>query len=74
MDTKLKDEAIKQIKVHESVKTLGVCANPQLKWNVQHECVKKKMQDAIIKLTRTEMRVHQARMCFNMCMLTNVFF
>ena len=47
VDIKLKEEGIKQIKVHESIKTLGVCVNSQLNWNVQHDYVKNKMQDAV---------------------------
>ena len=73
VDIILKEEVIKQIKVHESIKTLGVCVNPQLNWNVHFGYVKNKMQDVVRKLMRTEIRVHQACMCFNVCMLTNVF-
>ena len=74
VDIKLKEEVIKQIKVHDSVKTLGVCVNPQLNWNVQFEYVKNKMQNTVRKLMRTEMRVHQVHMRFNTYMLTDVFF
>ena len=42
-DANLKDEVMKQKKVLESVKTLGVSVNPQLKWNIQCDYVKNKM-------------------------------
>ena len=60
--------------VNESIKTLGVYMNPQIEWNDQCEHVKNKMQVTVRKLMRTEMKVHQACMCFNVHMLTNVFF
>ena len=30
---KLKDETIKQLKVNESINTLGVCISPSLNWD-----------------------------------------
>ena len=62
------------MQVDESIKTIGVCANPSLNWNDEFEHVKKKMTVSIKKLMRTEMKTHQAHVHFNMCMLTNVFF
>ena len=45
-----------------------------IEYEDQCEHVKSKIQVTIRKLMKTEMKVHQAHMNFNMCMLTNVFF
>ena len=52
--------------VNESVKTIGVQTNPKIEWKDQCECIKHKMQVNIIKLTRTDVKVRQARIYFNM--------
>ena len=59
---------------NKSIKMLGVCLNPMIEWKDQHDHDKKKMKITIRKLMRTEIKVHQDCMCFNRCMLTNVFF
>ena len=74
MSVKLKNETIKQSQVNESIKTLGVYANPSLNWNDDFGYVKNKMTASIKKLMRTEMKTYQAQMRFNMHVLTTVFF
>ena len=74
MNIKLKNELIKQTQVNESFKTLGVYVNPSLNWNDEFECVKNKMKVTIRNLMRTDMEINQAHVCFNMRMLTNMFF
>ena len=70
----MNEEVIKQKMGNESVKTFGVCANPQIEWNDQHECAKNKIQATIRKLMRIEMKMHQEHMHFNMHVLINVIF
>ena len=70
---KLKEEVIKKIMLNESVNTLGICLNPTIEWKDQHGHVKKKIQVTIRKVTRKDMKVHQACMCFNMHLKTNFF-
>ena len=74
IELQLKDEVIKQVHVSISIKTLGVYVNPMLDWKDQFECITNKIIVTIKKLMRTEMKTHQVHMCFNTCMLTNVFF
>ena len=73
VEIKLKEEVVKQRMVNESVKTLSVCLNQILEWKDQHGHVKKKIQVTIRKVTRKDMKVHQACMCFNMHLKTNFF-
>ena len=73
IELKLKDEVIKQMMVNFSVKTLGVYLNPMIEWKDQHENVKSKVQVTMKKLMRTETKAHQVHICFNACILTNVF-
>ena len=44
VEIKLNEEVTKQIMANESIKTLGVHANPKIEWKDQCEHVKKKMQ------------------------------
>ena len=72
MNIKLKHELLKQMQVNESIKKLGVHVNSSLNWNDEFEHVINKTTVMIRKLMRTEMKRHQAHMCFNMHMLTNM--
>ena len=62
------------INVINSLKTLGVCMSPSLSWNDEFECVKLKLKRFVKKLIGADMKLHQVYVCFNMHVLTNVFF
>ena len=71
---KLKDENAKQLKVNESIKTLGIFINSSLNWNDEYEYVRNKLIISSKKIIRIEIRMHQVLMHFNVFMLKNVFF
>ena len=73
VELKLREEVIKHMMLNVSIKTLGIYLNPMIEWKDQHEYVKNKTQVTIKKLMGTEMKVHQAQMNFNVCVLTMIF-
>ena len=74
MKISISEEKIRMINVRNSIKTLGMCIIPSLRWINEHECVERNMKSSIKKLTKVDMMLNQVHLCFNTCMLTNVFF
>ena len=59
----IKKDKTKKIVASKSVKTLGAHINSSLIWKDEHEHVKVKMANSIKTLMKTEMEIHQARLC-----------
>ena len=54
--TKLKDRTIKQLKINESIKTLGVHVRPSVNRDDEYEHTKNKLIISIKKITRIEIK------------------
>ena len=58
----------------QSSRTLGVYVTPALLWKSHFEIMRKKVNEAIVKLSVVEMNHHQTAIYYNVYMLTSVYF
>ena len=74
VSVKVRNKEILQISVSQSSRTLEVYVTPALSWKSHFEIMRKKVNEAVVKLSIVEMNYHQTVIYYNVYMLTSIYF
>ena len=65
---------VKQLKVNECARTLGVTMGPSIQWKSQFEVMRRKLNESVRKLMNSELKTWQVHIYFNIYLVKSVFF